>query len=268
MVDPRDAVREALERILAIGAEAGNIVMSFRRSKALAVREKDDHSPVTAADLAADEYLRPALERAFGIPVVSEEKEVAYEIRKEWPEFFLLDPVDGTQNFIAGEDDFTINIAWVRNHQPVLGVVCVPATDELFYAAEGEGAFHRAGKAIANRLPMIQCREITLARSRFHHVAKNDRFAELNGVREWREMSSAIRLPRLAQGAITVHPGFAGSKEWDTAAGQVLVLESGGAIRDLVTGCVPEYNKPSMENNPFLATGNGIRLDSLILPQD
>ncbi|MAD99024.1 MAG: hypothetical protein CMK53_00140 [Proteobacteria bacterium] len=130
-----------IEQIISIAQEAGQTLIGIRRSGDLDVCVKDDSSPVSRADSASDKYIRCALQDQFAIPVITEESTIDYSTRKDWNEFFLVDPLDGTKDYIEMSDDFTINIALIRNQKPVLGVVCVPALGETFFAEGGKGAF-------------------------------------------------------------------------------------------------------------------------------
>lgn len=251
-----------MEKTIDIAREAGKILMDFYRSGNLAVEIKEDLSPVTDADRASDDYIRESLKRNFKVCVVSEESEVAYEERGRWDALFMVDPLDGTKDFIAKNDEFTINIALIKNRQSVFGVVFAPALDELFYAEKGRGAFVlKDGKL--SRLPMFQCDGYALARSWHHDSEEIERFARLNSITHSRTMSSAIRFPRLAQGVVSIYAGFNRSKEWDTAAGHIIAAESGCRVVDLATQAEPVYNKPDLKNNPFIACSKQIDFEKL-----
>jgi 3'(2'), 5'-bisphosphate nucleotidase len=245
--------------------EAGARIMEIYRSGRFQVTLKDDRSPLTAADRAADAYLREALPARFGLPVVSEECEVPYEIRREWEEFWLVDPLDGSKDFMARNGQFAVNIALIRAGRPVCGVVFSPAQGDLYGAEEGLGAFvMRDG--VCRRLPCVSVPGPIMMVSVHHHVPLADEFARLNGVSHHQTLGSSLKFGRVAEGSAHLYPRFAPTKEWDTAAGQILVAEAGGCMVDLVTRAAPAYNKPVMANHHFLAAGSGVRLDSLQLP--
>lgn len=258
-----------MEQIIEIARAAGKILMGHYRSGDLSVTIKEDLSPVTQADVASNDYICEALEKSFKVPTVSEESgEVAYEERKEWREFFLIDPLDGTKDFIAGNGEFTINIALIRDRRPVLGAIYVPALDELFYGEEGKGAYYLRGGSGPVRLPMYRLSEYTIARSWHHDSPAIERFARLNAIAQSQVMSSAIRFPRLAQGLVNVYAGLNRSMEWDTAAGHIVGKESGCRIVDLATRAEPVYNKPDIKNNPFIACSGDVDLEKLVFPED
>ena len=213
---------------------------------------------------ASDEYIRNALEDQFRIPVITEESEVCYSSRKDWNEFFLVDPLDGTKDYLEGKDDFTVNIALVRNRRPVLGVICVPMLKEIFFAEEGKGAFIDKENQ-RKRLPLTVCSGVVLARSRFHDLENMDRFAYVNKITQSLNMSSAVRFCRLAEGKANLYPGFNYSMEWDTAAGHIIFRESGGKVTDIRTRRELVYNKSDFRNAPFIAYSKEISFDQLVL---
>ena len=121
-----------LDAIIKIAQEAGKIVLEISCSGNLDIQIKDDRSPVTRADLASDRFILQSLQKSIHIPAVSEETEIEYEERKMWDELFMIDPLDGTKDFINGSNEFTINIALIRKREPVMGVIYAPAIGELF----------------------------------------------------------------------------------------------------------------------------------------
>jgi len=252
-----------IDKIISIAREAGRIVVDIQRSGDLDVCAKEDGSPVTRADNASDKYIRDALHDQFRIPVITEETTIDYSIRKNWNEFFLIDPLDGTKDYIEHSDDFTINIALIRNRQPVLGVVCVPALKEIFFAEKGGGAFVYKDSQ-CKQLPMTTCSGMVLARSRFHDLENMDKFAHDNNITQSLRMSSAVRFCRLAEGQANLYFGVNCSMEWDTAAGHIILKESGGGVTDLQTLDEPVYNKQDIINAPFIAYSKEIDFGQLV----
>ncbi|MFQ5481237.1 MAG: 3'(2'),5'-bisphosphate nucleotidase CysQ [Nitrospinaceae bacterium] len=252
-----------LDTLTEIAREAGNRIMKYFQSPALRPETKADGSPVTPADLASDAWICGALAENFPWPIISEESVMPpFASRRHWPEFFLVDPLDGTKDFLAGGREFTVNIALMRNRTPVLGVVYAPATEEMFSAAQDQGA-QRLHQGIREALP-LECPSIwTLARSHFHDHPTFDNFARQNRITRHLQMSSAIRLPRLAQGKINLCLCSNRSSEWDIAAGHVLVKETGGRLIELGSGKEPLYNKPEIKNSFLLAHSKDIDLARL-----
>ncbi len=236
--------------------------MDYYRADQIEFDLKEDRSPVTEADLASDRFIREALRTNFDLPFVTEESGVDYSIRKSWTAYFVVDPLDGTKDFIAKNDEFTINIALIKNRKPVLGVVFAPALGELFYGEENKGAFlTKDGETF--KLPTGKCEAPTLARSHFHDSDKIERFARLNSISGSTVTSSAIRPARLAQGVVNIYCGIGRPKEWDIAAGHVLIKESGCRIMDLKTKKEPVYNSPDNRVNHFLACAGEVDINSL-----
>lgn len=238
--------------------------MEVYRSDDFQIQTKKDGTPVTRADLTAHDYITKALEHEFGYPVISEEARIPpHQERKSWDHFFLVDPVDGTRDFIAKNDEFTVNIALVSHGEPVLGVVHAPAMGELFFAAKGKGAWMRVENSDARPLPREKQEDWVLARSWLHDNSMIESFAKNNNITQSIKMSSAIRLARLAQGKVNLCVISNKSNEWDIAAGQVILKETGGSIVEMESRKEPAYNKPDMQNAFSLATAKGISLSQL-----
>jgi 3'(2'), 5'-bisphosphate nucleotidase len=222
------------------------------------VTYKEDKSPFTLADQASHNFLCTHLVKVRNIPILSEEHDVPYEVRKNWKEFWLIDPLDGTKEFINGLDDFCINIALIQNNKPVLGIIYAPRLDEL-YCAEHNKGFQYIGP------PHLQTNHdnITVGISRFHHSEKTSHFMKINHLYSTYTIAAALKFGRMALGQIDLYPRFEGSKEWDTAAGQIILKESGYKIIDLITGHEPVYNKPTIKNNYFIAFSTKIDVTTL-----
>ena len=257
-----------VDSILNIAREAGTILMKALNSgRSLMISKKPDGSPVTDADLESDQFLCSSLQMETGIPVLSEENPVSYEIRKGWDLFWLVDPLDGTKDFLAGNGEFAINIALIKDFRPVMGIIYVPLTGEMFYAEENRGAFLAFGYGGApQRLPLIDRPNLVLLRSRFHDHPFVDDFAKLNGITKSEYAGAAVKFCRIALGKAAVYPRFEGSKEWDIASGDLIIRESGGQMIDLLTGENPLYNKPILKNNSFIAVSCGYDFLQFKLP--
>lgn len=240
-------------KLLDIVREAGSRMLASYCSGRVTTRVKDDLSPVTDADMASHHFLCEALGAAYDFPIVSEEGSTPYEERRKWDAFWLIDPLDGTKEFLARTDEFTINVALIVGTAPKVGVVYAPALDEMYYACQGQGAYL---VGCEQRLPRQLHRPRVALASRFHQSAEADRFAINNGVSSVQAVGAALKFCRLARGDALLYPRFSGSMEWDTAAGQLLVTEAGGAVLDLETMAAIVYNKPSIKNGPFLAVGD------------
>ena len=240
-----------------LALEAGRTIMTFYRDGA-AVETKEDHSPVTEADKAADRIIVSGLRAADPrIPIVSEE---STDVRNSAPPagryFWLVDPLDGTREFIARTGEFTVNIALIEAGRPVLGVLHAPAQGET-YVADGQGGAVRfvgegAPQTIRAR-PVPDAGPVVIA-SRSHRDAETD--AYIAGLRPSRIASagSALKFGLLARGEADLYPRFGRTMEWDTAAGQAILEAAGGHVRDL-NGRALRYGKAGFVNPPFVACG-------------
>jgi 3'(2'), 5'-bisphosphate nucleotidase len=247
-----------LERAIEIAREAGRLIMQVRESADLSLSMKIDESPVTRADLIANKFICEALVSLSGLPVISEEENtVAFDNRKDWPQFWLVDPLDGTKEFMTGENDFTVNIALIRDSIPVLGVIYAPALDDLYFASQGAGAFV-VRKGQQTKLPSIRLQDTVVGRSRYHDSQKLTDFLNAKGISKTAIVGGALKFGRLAEGVINLYPRFVGSKEWDIGAGHAILREARCNIIDLTTGKAPQYNKPVLRNNHFVAYAEGI----------
>jgi 3'(2'), 5'-bisphosphate nucleotidase len=247
------------EAAIALAREAGAAILAVY-AEDFDVQHKSDRSPLTAADQAAHELLVAGLPaRAEALPVLSEEAErTPWEVRRAWSRYWLVDPLDGTREFVKRNGEFTVNIALIDDHQPVLGVVFAPALDYLVFAERGRGAWLRAANGQDIRLQTRCPAEVPLrvVASRSH---LDDRTAALLvrlGEHERHGLGSSLKFCRIAEGRIDVYPRFGPTCEWDTAAAQCVLEEAGGAVID-TRGQPLRYNfGESLLNPDFLALGD------------
>jgi len=241
--------------------QAGKIVMGeYESPDGGQYLIKEDGSPLTRADSASSDYLVQTLEKGSSIPVVSEERLGTLPSG----DFWLVDPVDGTKEFLARTGEFTINVALIREGKPYLGVIFAPALAECYFAEAGQGAYQVLhGQQIA--LPVVPAKDWILARSRFHDEPRVEQFARQNNIEKNVIVGAALKFGRLAAGQVTVYARYQNSMEWDTAAGQILLQEAKGSMIDLHTGYPPVYGKPGFRNHFFLACGFGLQLGKLKL---
>ena len=233
------------ESLIHIIKEAGKEILHVSNSSFFEIKE--DSSPVTKADKASHNYLKTSLRAVYNVPVISEEEISSFEVRSQWKEFWLIDPLDGTKEFIKGYDDYCINIALIKDRQPIVGIIYAPKLNELYYAEKGCGFEYRGNKHQQSKNRPV------VAISRFHHSESTQRFMQFNNLVYTNTIGAAIKFGRMALGLIDIYPRFEGSKEWDIAAGQVILEENGCAIIDLKTREKPLYNKENIQNNHFLA---------------
>lgn len=253
-----------LKTAVSIAEAAGTLIMDIYGKGVIRAESKLDGSPLTMADETADLFIRDELEKISGIPVISEESPVAFGDRCRWREFWLVDPLDGTKDFLARNGEFTVNIALIRDKRPVLGVIHAPAITETFSAEQDKGAYlRRAGRT--TKLPLKRAGDLgyVMAVSRFHNSPLTEQFAELNNIERLEAIGSALKFGRLAEGIVDLYVRYNGSKEWDIAAGHIILKEAGCDIVDLITGAEPVYNKPDIRNNFFICYSSYVDLKKL-----
>jgi 3'(2'), 5'-bisphosphate nucleotidase len=245
--------QELLEAALEIATEAGAAIMQVY-GREFAVELKDDRSPLTEADRAAHRIIVAGLGRLSPrLPVLSEES-AAHELedRRQWDPFWLVDPLDGTKEFIKRNGEFTVNIALIRGHDAVLGVVHVPARDEDYYGCRDHGAFlkraNNAPKAI--NATTRAASPVRVVGSRSHRGASLETFLERVGPHEMVPMGSSLKLCLVASGDADVYPRLGPTSEWDTAAAQAVVECAGGRVVNLA-GEPIRYNAKADILNPF-----------------
>lgn len=244
-----------IQQVIEIAKEASIEIMSIYNSNDFEIDIKSDDSPVTKADMIANEIIVDRLKAISDYPILTEESPIDYEIRKNWDKYWLVDPLDGTKDFIAKNDGFTVNIALIENHKPILGVVYIPVSNDVYYAELGKGAFKNGDKIFNNssRVKLIG------ADSNFHSTqAINDFFLKHN-IKDIRKYGSSIKICKLAEGEIDVYPRLNSTKEWDTAASHIIANEAGCKLMDVEINEELVYNKKNIRNNFFIASKNELK---------
>lgn len=238
---------------------AGAAILAVR-DRGFEVIRKADYSPVTEADHAAEAIIVAGLREATpDIPVVAEEEMAAGHVPATSTAFWLVDPLDGTREFTAGRDEFTVNIALVRDGRPVLGVVGVPVTGEIFLGIVGRGAAKRdkSGRhAIFARKPPPE--GLTVLASRSHgDAAALDAFLKGRKVAKMANYGSSLKFCRMAEGMADLYPRHGRTMEWDTAAAHAVLEAAGGGVFTM-DGTPLRYGKPGWDNPHFYATGQTV----------
>ncbi len=247
-----------LDAVTPLIREAGALVMRVYATE-FEVEIKGDESPVTVADQCAEKVIFEGLRRLTpDIPIVGEEAASAGDIPDVSNRFWLVDPIDGTKEFISRNGEFTVNIALIDHGVPVLGLVLAPALGRLFGGASGLGAWvedHAGRRPIAVR--SVPAEGLTVVGSR-HHGDDAAVTALLAGRRiaAHRTVGSSLKLCLVAEGAADVYPRFGRTMEWDTAAGDAVLRAAGGAVRTISRELLA-YAKPGFENPDFAAWGRG-----------
>jgi 3'(2'), 5'-bisphosphate nucleotidase len=252
-----------LQSLIYTAQRAGGAIMVVYATD-FAVRAKADASPVTVADETAEKIILADLEAiAPDIPVVAEEAVAAGRVPVIAERFFLVDPLDGTKEFVARRDEFTVNVALIENGEPVLGVVFAPARRELFWGdvragkaghidADPDGTMPSLGNAITARKPPPQ--GLVAVASRSHRSPETDTFLTNYPITDFRSIGSSLKFCVVAQGQADIYPRIGTTMEWDTAAGQAVLTAAGGRVTTL-EGEPFRYGKPGFKNGNFVAWG-------------
>ncbi len=243
-----------INNIIQIAKTAAEAVLKVYDSGNFDVQLKSDSSPLTNADLIANEIIVSELGRISNFPVITEESPVSYIKRKDWQNFWLVDPLDGTKNFVARDCGFTINIALITDKRPVLGVVYLPVDGDVYFAEKGAGAF-KNDSPIYNR---SKRKNLIASDSVFHSSPEVKDFLSEHGISQVTKYGSSIKLCKLAEGSIDVYPRLNGTKEWDTAAGHIIANEAGCKLISTKTKRELTYNKKNIENDFFIASRNNL----------
>jgi 3'(2'), 5'-bisphosphate nucleotidase len=249
-----------LPEVCRLAEAAGQAILPFYRQKSLPIQLKADASPLTEADLAAHHLILQGLQELTpGIPVLSEESGgIPYPERQQWERFWLVDPLDGTREFIEGSGQFTVNIALIEEGIPILGAVHAPALGLTYKAAQKLGAY-KGDERIWARPPAQAPWQVVASRS--HRDWETEQFLERlrrrHGSLEVQPVGSALKFCLVAEGSAHLYPRFGPTLEWDTAAAQCIVEQAGGRVTDLA-GDPLRYNKPDLHNPPFVAAAEGM----------
>jgi 3'(2'), 5'-bisphosphate nucleotidase len=255
------------EALLPVAIAAGDEILTIRR-RGVSVEWKSDSSPVTEADRAAEAVIAAALaEIAPGVPIVAEEAAYEGKLPAIEREFFLVDPLDGTKEFVKGGNDFTVNIGLVRDGKPALGVILVPETGKLFWGVVGAGAWRAlvVDGAISQRQP-IRVRPapdgpIAVVASRSHRSPETDAYIRRYDVADLVSAGSSMKFCALASGKADLYPRMGTTMQWDTAAGDAILRAAGGMVVKLDGQPLPygPNDAPGAEayKNPwFIASGS------------
>jgi len=264
---------------------AGEAILDVYGSD-FAVEQKDDKSPLTLADKRSHEIIMDVLEQTITVnnctvPVLSEEgRGIPFDERKEWEYFWLVDPLDGTKEFVKRNGEFTVNIALIHKHKPVLGIIYIPVKDVFYFAAINFGTYKLENSETlvdnlsikelldkSQRLPLTNNNKssFTVIGSRSHTSEEFSEFVkrlnEKYGNVEFISSGSSLKLCLVAEGKADVYPRFGPTMEWDTAAGQAIVEQAEGRVMDIQTEEPLRYNKENLLNPFFIVSRQGVSFD-------
>lgn len=241
-----------------IACTSGKIIRHYFQST-YQIDIKQDQSPVTTADLEANQHIEQQLNMLTpNIPIISEESEdTDYQERKGWDTFWLIDPLDGTREFIKNRPDFTVNIALVHQQKPILGSIYLPIADQLYYSTQDNHAYRQDRGQTPVEIQVSRQRPAIprICGSRYHTSKAMQRFLNAVGEHQLITRGSSIKSCLVADGSADIYPRFGPTWEWDTAAAQCIIVQAGGHLTTLDMKSL-SYNKQSLLNPSFVAFAN------------
>ncbi len=248
-----------IDSVCHIAVQAGGSILNIY-AKTFDVEFKEDQSPLTEADRVSHRIISEELRKLYpDIPVLSEEgKDIPFSEREMWDRFWLVDPLDGTKEFIKRNGEFTVNIALIENNSPVIGVIYVPVQNLLYYAVKNQGAWKKHGSAEPVRIHVSHGPDgdgLIVVQSRSHPSEELQRYLERLNIKESIARGSSLKLCAVAEGSADIYPRLGPTWEWDTAAGHAIVEAAGGHVVDLKK--VPlGYNKKIIKHEHFIAVSD------------
>ncbi|MEY3219345.1 MAG: hypothetical protein RIT27_702 [Pseudomonadota bacterium] len=253
----KQAFEPLLDDVIALAHAAGDAILQVYHTD-FSVATKSDQSPLTLADQMAEKIISDGLKNISKWAVLSEESadKPSFEERKNWDYYWLVDPLDGTKEFVKKNGEFTVNIALIENHIPVLGVVYMPTTQKTYFAAHRIGAYQQEkkqpSKSISVRL--LQEEQLCIVGSRSHITDDLKQFiACLGNTIDMKNIGSSLKICLIAEGQADLYPRLGLTSEWDTAAAQCILEEAGGHLTDLRLSSLRYNTKESLLNPHFIA---------------
>jgi len=247
---------DIIQEVIHISKKAGDAIMDVYRTD-YDIQLKADFSPVTKADKNANTIIESGLQGIDNtIPILSEEgRDIAYNERKKWERFWLVDPLDGTKDFIKKNDEFTVNIALIEDKVPIFGVVYAPATDLLFWGSYNNGAWKKEAHNPVEimRVAAKVDNTVQIAASRSHPSDKMTTFLKQFNKYEFHPIGSSLKICLVSDGSVHLYPRLGPTMEWDTAAAHAVLKSAGGEIVQYGTESPLQYNKKELINPQFIA---------------
>ena len=257
--------KENLLKIVNISVDAGEVILNYYNEN-VDVIYKDDESPLTKADLASHKIITDSIKKITpDIPILSEEEFIDWKIRKKWKKYWLIDPLDGTKEFIKKNDEFTVNIALIENNRPILGVIYTPALNELFYSIKNFGSYKILTKKKLNTLKEAKkisinkkkSNKIKIVGSRSHSNPILDKWVNKNfNEFDILQKGSSLKFCLIAEGSADIYPRFGPTSEWDIAAGHIILEEAGGKLKSIDNKEILYNEKENILNPEFFAYSN------------
>ena len=259
--------RKVCEIFRSLALTSGEVIMDVYKSNDLKISTKSDHSPVTIADKRADEVISKGLKKYFPeIPVITEEQSKSHDLKASI--FFIVDPLDGTKEFIKRRGDFTVNIALVVNREPIRGIVYAPAHQRLFYTDENGEAVEEMAHFSISKLGLIKKIKtafsdntaLKIVASKSHHDKKTGEYISKYKCKELVNAGSSLKFCLIATGEADLYPRFGPTMEWDTAAGHAVLSAAGGSVLQVEDKQPLKYGKPNYKNPFFIASSKNVIL--------
>ena len=250
-----------INSVKSIAVEAGSAIMDVYHTD-YDIQIKTDNSPVTEADKKANTIIANKLNQLTpDIPILSEEgRNIPFSERSNWTSFWLIDPLDGTKEFIKKNDEFTVNIALIQNGKPTFGIVYAPALDILYWGEVGEGAYKKDKKSLEIKINVLDAlnNPVLVAGSRSHPSERMNAFMEQFKESEVRPMGSSLKVCLVADGSVHLYPRLGPTMEWDTGAAHAILKASGGEAIIHGTNEPLRYNKENLLNPEFIASSSSV----------
>jgi len=252
-------LQELQSPMVSLAIKAGARILDFYRY-GFDVEQKPDQTPLTQADIAAHEIIEEGLrELTPDLPIISEEgAKIPFATRRQWPLYWLVDPLDGTLEFIRRNDEFTVNIALIENGRPIMGLVHAPELEQCYFATKGLGAYKKANDKKPKRIYVkSNCHKpVVIAGSHSHPSEEFNCFIANIGDYEMLSMGSALKSCLVAEGTADIYARLGPTSEWDTAAAQCIVEEAGGMLTDTHMQPLRYNTKDSLLNPHFFVFGD------------
>jgi len=247
------------DKVTAVARKASDRILTIYNTE-FNVVSKEDNTPLTEADMAAHHAIYEGLTKLTpDLPILSEESEnIEFEQRKQWQRYWLVDPLDGTREFVKRNGEFTVNIALIDNHRPILGVIHTPVTGVCYFANIQDGSFKQLPKQKPDKITTRRKQEghTVIAGSRSHRGSSLKQFLDKVGSFEIISMGSSLKSCLVAEGLVDIYPRLGPTSEWDTAAAQCIVENAGGQVLGLDFSPLRYNTKPSLLNPHFLVIGD------------
>ena len=254
-----------LLKISNIAVEAGKIILDFY-NKNVDITFKTDESPLTQADLASNKFITDSIKKMSpNIPILSEEEFVEWDIRKAWKKYWLIDPLDGTKEFIKKNGEFTVNIALIENNRPIIGVIYAPVSNELYFSKKNFGSYKILTNKKLNTLDNAKkisiktekTNQVKIIGSRSHSNPLLQKWVSKNFNQfEILQKGSSLKFCLIAEGSADIYPRFGPTSEWDIAAGHIILEEAGGRLKSIDNEEILYNEKEDILNPNFFAYNN------------